>query len=204
LGLAIPFGALVGIASASALIVTAGSVNHIAKNWNNPITRENFPGFLAMTAGAYLRLGCFCWITGFALGSLSRLTIRISGAMFWLILTMVSLAWLVVLTGGSALLGVFVLMITVLPSRMGMRQGARLRWPTWLRTIVSSATAITLASIAIHFAWRFGRFPILIGPVRYADSIFFLGAYWPVGLLVASGIQRLQASHAGASAAYRE
>jgi peroxiredoxin len=220
-GLVVPLGILLSLVSRRTADWSAIHIWLYANNWDwaflgNTAFQQDFPPILAGVLMSYFTLICWSWTTGFAIGSLSRRTIHVNGALFCLMLLLEALMgpprFLVPslfvhrarnFDSNAAVFavsfyrvmfppivqGVFVLV----PSLWGMRQGLRLatlRGP--LPTILWSGAIATTAAIAIQ-SWGWWPIPTYILGQRFGrlgKLLLQAFVYWPVVYLIARAMRR--------------
>jgi len=206
-GIAVPLGWSLGLVSWD---LSHRSANHIlsyARQWNNPIIREDFPGFAETTLISWLSVSCVSWISGFGLGFMSRRTVPINGALYGSAMLLGYVANPHLLTGThywtpasgfTPYYGLFLTVlavVVVLPSVLGIRQGLRLATHRpFIQTALRAATIGILVMFAIRAGlgifWRvtgaFTHPPIL----DLLSSVVRIGMYWPMVYLVVSAVAR--------------
>jgi hypothetical protein len=214
-GIAVPIGWSLGLTS---WVLSHYSANYIlayARQWDNPIIREDFPGFAANTLFSWSIVSCVSWISSFGLGFISRRTIPITAALY-----------------GSAMLAGYVMfphsmarahhwppvfgstpyepvpltvlaVVVVFPSVLGIRLGLRLdTHRPFIRTILRAATITTLAMLfpisAVNL-WRVTG-AVIPPPIwdlathRLNSVAVLFGLYWPLVYLIGIAIARCRQS----------
>ena len=164
----------------------------------NASLRLDLARYIATFLLQYLTLVCWSWTSGFALGSLARRTVRVTGTLFCLVLFGELLA--VPQHHNEVNAAVFQLpfydrvlplilrtVLVLLPSILGMRHGLRLARPPLLKTVLWAVVIVimtamasrTLAMSGVYGWWRLG-----------ADSwqvwLLPLAVLWPVGYMIAT------------------
>ena len=208
-GIAVPFGWGLGLISWGLSHNSANYFLAYARQWNNPIIREDFPGFAAGTLMSWLGASCGSWISSFGLGFMSRRTIPINGALYGAAMSLGYVASPYIFSGarhwhpvsGSALYQAVSLavlaIVVVFPSVLGIRQGLRLATHRpFIQTILRAATIATLVMFAVAFGnfWRvtgaLTHPPISDGSTHQLNSVARFGVYWPLVYLVVIAVAR--------------
>ena len=172
-GLVTPLGVLLSSGSRMMAFRSAIPVWMYVNNWTmaylaSPGARRDLVDNGAAIFEQYLMLACWSWAGGFLLGSLSRRTIRVNGAIFCLIVLFAE--WLEdpahllparTYDGNSAVFSpmfyrimfplILQAVLVLLPSVWGMYQGLRLvTLPPLLRGILWASAIATIAALAIQ------------------------------------------------------
>src|SRR5262249_23944492 len=89
-GLVAPLGALLGLVSRRLADGSAIYIWLYLNNWTwayltNAVVRRDLAHYSAVTFMGSLTLACWSWTSGFVLGSLTRRTVRVNGALFCLV-----------------------------------------------------------------------------------------------------------------------
>jgi hypothetical protein len=217
IGMVVPVGMLLTITSRATANGSAIYIWLYANNWDwsfleNAGFRHDLAHFGAGVLMSYVTLMCWSWTSGFVLGSLSRSSIAVNGALFCLVLLLAELPGAPRYIGHSPLLYragdvdvhsvVFALafyrvmfplivqaVLVLLPSLWGMRQGLRLvTLRPLLKTILWIAALATLAAIAIpsHVWWRFNHVYLpLMAWDGWQVRLLRLVVYWPIAYVAA-------------------
>ena len=173
-GLGAPLGILLSVVSRRMAGGTAIPIWMYVNNWTmvyleSPGARSDLLNNFAGILKGYLLLACWSWATGFMLGSLSRRTISVNGALFCLVVLFAGLVQAPPPAGFSdPNAAVFSLMfygvmfplivqavLVLLPSFWGMHQGLRLAtFPRQLRMILWASAVVTVVVLAIrNWGW---------------------------------------------------
>jgi hypothetical protein len=216
-GVVVPFGMLLTLVSRATANGSAIYIWLYANNWDwtfleNAGFRHDLAYFSAGVFMSYITLMCWSWTSGFVLGSLSRSTIPVNGALFCLVLLLAELPGAPQYIGHAPLLyrvravespsPVFALafyrvmfplivqaVLVFLPSLWGMRQGRRLvTLRPLLQAMLWIAALATLAAIPIpsHVWWRFNH--LYLPPVAWDGwqvGLLRLVVYWPIVYMAA-------------------
>jgi hypothetical protein len=204
-GLVAPLSMLLSLVSRRTADGSAIYVWLYANNWDwfllgNAGLRHLFAGFGASIFMSYLNLICWSWTSGFMLGSLSRRTIRVNGALFGLALLLGELLGapqhhnslhtaVFSLTFYNVMFPLIVQAVLVLlPSLWGMHQGVRLAALSILLQIILWVCAIL--SILTMAALAASNFPTFVPRswwnLLVSRQMWLVAVYWPVGYMVAA------------------
>jgi hypothetical protein len=173
-GLVAPVGLLLGLGSNRAAHGSSIPIWMYLNNWTmvyleTPAAQSDLLNSGTNVLRQYLVLACWSWAGGFLLGSLSRRTIPIQGALFCLAVLFVGLGEPRWSPGyGDSTAAVFSLAfyrvvfplivqaaLVLVPSVWGMRQGVRLAaFPLPLRGALLMSVIVTVAAlILMNFGW---------------------------------------------------
>jgi hypothetical protein len=189
-GLVVPLGLLFSLVSRSLAEGSAIYWWFYVNNWTwgyleSPGARHDLVQLGTGVLRNYLTLACWSWTTGFVLGSLSRRTIAVNGALLCLVLFVGTFGTTTTGRANPSNAVVFSLtfyavffplmlrtVLVVIPALSGMRRGARVGSLTLLPTILWAVVITTLTALTARgleysfiFAWLGpGHVPRLLYP----------------------------------------
>jgi hypothetical protein len=202
-GVVVPFGMLLSLLSRRVADGTAIPIWMYVNNWTWAyVSSSGFRLDLAHSAATvslqYVTLACWSWTSGFALGVLSRRAIRINGVLFCLVLSLASIlgAPRFRSPGHEAVFSlvfydvmfplIVQLILVLLPSIWGMRQGMRLAvLPGRMRLFLTSIILATIALLALQYS-------VPAPPLLIARGQIALAVLGPVFYIVTTATWRLR------------